>query len=118
MSLIEKLKAVKPASIVMEIDGMKFRIQGTTTSRKSELLAMSRDARGQAIKGKADGLFLSECVSDDETGEKICDIDNWSQWGSVAAHITGALMSQILKLCGLDNDDVGRTIKNSETTGS
>jgi hypothetical protein len=116
MKLGEKLKALKPAESVITIDGNRYRVVGLLGSKKADLLSQSRDKKGSFIPGKADGLFLSACVRDEESGEQFFSEDEWAEWGSVPGSITGPLMAECMKVCGVDNDDVGREVKNSVTT--
>lgn len=115
----ERLAAIKPKQTVVTVDGMRFRVTGLPTSKKNDLLAQQRDSRGKAIPNKANGLVLSACVSDDESGEPIFGVDEWQQWGDLPSHITGPLISECIKILGLDDDDgVEREVKNSGATGS
>jgi hypothetical protein len=118
MKLGDKLKAIKPSETVLTIGDNKFRICGVTTSKKADLLAAARDKKGDFIPGKADGLFLSACVRDEDSGEAFFTEDEWQEWGSVAGEVTGPLMAECMRLCGVDNQDVGREVKNSDTTTS
>jgi hypothetical protein len=118
MRLGDKLKAIKPAESVLTIDGNRYRVVGLLASKKADLLAAARDKKGAFVPGKADGLFLSACVRDDDSGETFFTEDEWQEWGSVPGAITGPLMSECMKVCGVDNDDVGREVKNSDTTAS
>jgi len=116
MKLGEKLKAIKPAESVVTIDGNRYRVVGLLASKKADLLAAARDKKGTFVPGKADGLFLSSCVRDDDSGEQFFSEDEWQEWGSVPGSITGPLMAECMRVCGVDNEDVGREVKNLNTT--
>jgi len=118
MKLGDKLKAIKPTETVLTIAGNKYRVCGMLASKKADLLAESRDKKGGFIPGKADGLFLSCCVRDFDSGEAFFNEEEWAEWGNVPGDITGPLMAECMRVCGVDNDDVGREVKNSDTTAS
>ena len=118
MKLGDKLKSIKPAQSVLTIDGNRYRVVGVSTSKKADLLAESRDSKGKFVAGKADGLFLSACVRDEDSGEPCFSEAEWMEWGSVPGSITGPLMAEAMRVCGVDNEDVGREVKNLDTTTS
>jgi len=118
MRLGDKLKAMKPAESVITIDGNKYRVVGLLASKKADLLALARDKKGTFVSGKADGLFLSACVRDEASGEPFFTEDEWDEWGSVPGSVTGPLMAECMRVCGVDNEDVGREVKNLDTTPS
>lgn len=118
MRLGDQLKAIKLPETVLTIEGRRYRVKGLSTSKANDLLAESRDKKGSFIRGKADFLFLSACVSDDETGEAFFSEAEWAEWGDVPKGVTAPLMSECMRICKIDEQDVGREVKNLDTTTS
>lgn len=118
MGLRERLAKVGLPQTVLTVMGEKLLVKGLTRTRRAEVLASATNAKGKVDSQKVEGLLLSECVFDNDTGEPVYSAAEWQAWGELPAAITGPLFGEVMKLNGLDNDDVGREVKNSEPTGN
>ena len=120
MSLRERLKAKRAADVQITVDGERFLVLGMSRSARNEVYSRIR-ATAQKTGGKLDsyeveGRLLSAMVRDAESGEAIFSEDEWKEWDSVPATITGALIAEVMRVNGFDDEDVGREVKNSEAT--
>jgi len=116
MSLREKLKAIKPTQVEVTVCGTKFLVIGLSKTKRAEVYASVSKA-GKSIDADAmENAFLSECVLDPETSVPVFTREECSEWGVIPAQITGPLFSEVMRINGLDNDDVGRKVKNSDAT--
>ena len=118
MSLRERLQAKGLPESTITVSGEKFLIVGLSRSSRSSLFASCKKADGKSDVNKLESMLLSKCVLDPESREQVFGVDECSQWDGLPASITGPLMAEIMKLNGLDDDDVGREVKNSDTTAS
>jgi hypothetical protein len=120
MSLRERLKTKRPADVTITVGGERFTVLAKSRSERNEIYASIR-ARSQKVGGKIDGYevegrLLSLLVRDADTGQEVFGEDEWQEWDSVPAMITGALIAEVMRANGFDNEDVGREVKNSDTT--
>lgn len=116
-SLRERLEAKSLERTVLTVRGERFCIAELSRSERSRLIASTRDKTGKSNNDKLEGVLLSACVLDD-TEQTIYSSDEWQKWDALGAGITGPLFAEVMRLNGLDNDDVGREVKNSDTTES
>lgn len=120
MSLRERLKAKRAADVEITVGGERFLVLGKSRSERdavySAIRAKASKAGGKLDSYEVEGRLLSAMVRDAETGESIFGDDEWKEWDSVPATITGALMAEVMRANGFDGEDVGREVKNSEAT--
>jgi hypothetical protein len=117
-SLRDRLKAKGRPEVEVTIDGDTYLVVGLPKSKRAEIYA-SVAKPGKSIDGDAiENAFLSECVFDPETKQPVIPRECCGEWSDVMAMVTGPLFAEVMRLNGLDNDDVGRKVKNSETTDS
>ncbi len=109
MSLSEKLRNKKCPVERVTVDGMVFSVSGRSLNATAAITAKARKKDGVLQGDKLDRLLLEACVSDPDDGS----IMTAEEWGDVPRAITGPLMTVILSLCGLDQEDVQRDPKNS-----
>jgi hypothetical protein len=116
MSLRDKLKGIKPTQVEITVCGTKFLVVGLSKTKRAEVYA-SVSKPGKSIDAdQMENAFLSECVVDPDTQQPVFSREESSEWGGVPAQITGPLFGEVMRLNGLDNDDVGRKVKNSDAT--
>ena len=118
MSLRERLLKKIPPETVLTISGEKFLVKGLSRSRRADVLASHRKNDGKIDGPKLEGVLMSLCVCDPDSGCAIFNEDEWQSWDSLPAAITGPLVAEIMRTSGMDDDDVGREVKNSDTTGN
>lgn len=120
MSLRERLKAKRVAEEQVEVDGERFLVIGMSRLARhdiySRIHAAAQKEGGKLDNYEVEGRLLSVAVRDAETGEPIFADDEWKEWDSVPATITGPLVAAVMRANGFDNEDVGREVKNSEAT--
>lgn len=117
MSLLDKIKKIEVPESVITVDGIKYRITG-----KSGLDASAIGAASEATnkKRKSAGLsrmsmdyfYLADCVSEHESGETLTP----EQWATVPRKHTAPIVVEVMRLNGLDDEDVQRDPKESSTT--
>lgn len=116
--LRERLKTAKCPEETLTIRGERYLVIGLLRSRRSELLASATTDKGKVDSRRLEGVLLSNCILDPDTREQVFTEDEWQEWDGIPSVTTAPLMSEIMRLNGLDNDDVGREVKNSEPTDS
>lgn len=116
-SLRDRLEARSPEESLLTIRGERFKITELPKGKRAEVIARHRDKDGK-ISPTLDGEMLSSCVFDPESGCAIYSVDESAKWDALGSGFTGPLMAEVMKLNGLDNDDVGREVKKSETVES
>lgn len=117
-SLRERLEARGLEESTLTIRGERFRVVELDKGDRLDLLAACRDGKGLIDNRKLENVFLSACVKDPDSGETVYGQDESHLWDHRGAGFTGPLMAEIMRLNGLDNDDVGREVKKSEPAGS
>ena len=115
-SLRERLEAKKLEQIEVTIRGERFTVIELDRAERSRTFAECRDKTGKSNWQKLEGVMLSKCVRDSETGGEVYSVDEWSAWDKLGSGMTGPLFGEIMRLNGLDDQDVGREVKNSDTT--
>ena len=118
MSLRQRLQSAAPPETIITVLGERFSVRGLSRSRRSDVFAACRDADGKSDFKRLEGVMLSACVRDPSDGSEIYSEDEWQQWDQLPAGITGPLVAEIMRLNGMDEDDVGREVKNFGTTGN
>ena len=111
-SLAERLKKKRVKSQSVVIDGDTYQVSGLTKRTRGECFAKSRSkSTGLLDNERLESMLLAECVCD-ESGEKAPA----SCWEEVPSHITGPLMSVVMRVCGLDREDLADPKDSAETT--
>jgi hypothetical protein len=113
MSLAEQLKKKAVATSNVKVDGMEFVVTGKSKADRSKLMATHRKKDGKLDGDKFDSAALESCVSMADGSTLTA-----SEWDGIPSHITGPLMSEVMKVCGFDNDDIERSPKACDSTGS
>jgi hypothetical protein len=103
-------------SVDCVVGGERFLLKGLQRIARSQIFADAKSKSGELDTRKAEGLLLANCVRDPDTSEPV--IPNWQEWDEIPAAVTGPLISQLMKLNGMDNEDLGKQEKNSEATDS
>lgn len=117
MSLMQKLQEKKVLVETVEIDGDKFEVRGLSKLARSKVFAEARSKSGKVNSDKLESLLLCACVLDAATGEAICEPAKWQEWESIPSHVTAPLVAAVMKVCGLDRQDLGDP-KDSDSTES
>jgi len=117
-TLRERLEAKTLEQIVITIRGERFTVVELDRAERARMFADCRDKQGKVKTELLEGTMLSRCVRDPDTDTEIYSAAEWEKWDAVGSGITGPLFAEVMRQNGLDNDDVGREIKNSDTTGS
>jgi hypothetical protein len=112
----QRLKSMAVPTVDVTIGGERFLLKGMQRIARSQIFADAKTKSGEFDSRKAEGLLLSHCVRDPQTGEAV--LPNWEEWDEVPAMVTGPLINQLMKINGMDNDDLGKQEKNSEATSS
>lgn len=108
----QRLKSLATPEERVVVQGIEFWIRGLKRSERSQLLTDGRKKNGELDSRKTEGMMLSACVFDTQ-GHPV--LENWQDWDDVPAAVTGPLVNALMKLNGLDNEDLR---KNSDTTDS
>jgi len=114
MSLRDRLKEKATLSEVVELGGESFELRGMTKRARGQLFAKARRKDGSVDGDKLEALLLSACVCDPETHQPIFAESESREWDSVSSHITGPLMTGVMRVCGMDKTDLGP--KDSDAT--
>lgn len=111
MSLSEKLKKVELKSEIVSVQGIRFKCCGKSLLDGGEI---SAKASRKKIKrpGYLDACWLEACVEDPDDGSTMTA----EQWMGQPKAITGPLISVVMQLNGLDDEDLDRDPKDSGTT--
>ncbi len=113
MTLAEQLKKKPVAKSNVKLDGFEFVVTGKSKADRAKLMADHRKKDGKLDGDKFDSAALAACVSMTD-GSSL----SASDWDGVASHITGPLMTEVMKVCGFDNDDIERSPKVCDSTES
>jgi len=116
MSLRERLEAKKLEQSEITIRGERFTVLELDRAERSRTFAECRDKSGKSNWAKLEGVMLSKCVREPETSAAVYGPDEWQAWDKLGSGMTGPLFGEIMRLNGLDDQDVGREVKNSDTT--
>jgi hypothetical protein len=114
MSLREKLLAAQPKTETFVIDGDKYVVSGCRKTRRAELLEQSRGKNEKANYDKFENLLLEECVTD----EGVNFLLSADEWGNAPSHISGPLVSVIMRVNGMDKQDLGKEQSDTSETQS
>ena len=117
-SLRERLEAKPLQQIVVTVRGERFTVVEIDRAERSRISAACVDKHGKRDFEMLEGMLLSRCVRDPDTDTEVYSVEEWSKWNALGSGTTGPLMAEVMKLNGLDNEDVGREVKNSDTTTS
>ena len=116
-SLRDRLESRGLEVSIVTIRGERFEVREVAKSTRADILARNRGKDGR-FKPSLDGELLSECVFDPDSGQPLYSVGECHKWDGLGSGFTGPLMAEVMRLNGLDDDDVGRERKNSSTTGS
>jgi hypothetical protein len=115
MSLLAKLKEKQVRTETIEVDGDKFELRGLSKLERSKVFASARNSKsGKMDNDKLESLLLSACVFEPGGGAVTSD---WKEWSGLPSHITGPLVAGVMRVCGLDQQDLGDP-KDSDSTES
>ena len=115
-SLKERLKALKAPESIVTIGDERFLVVGLLRSVRAAVFASCQGTKGKVDSQKLENILLSMCVKDPDSGELVFQQSESNEWNNLPAAITGPLFAEVMKLNGIDNEDVGREVKKSETT--
>lgn len=113
MSLSDKLKKITCQSETVTVDGIRFKCSGKSLLDGGEISAKASRKKTKRA-GYLDACWLAECVEDADDGSKLTA----DEWMNQSKHITGPLITVVMQLNGLDNDDLERDPKDSGTTAT
>lgn len=116
MSLRDRLKEKSTLTELVEVGGESFELRGMTKRARGALFAKSRRKDGSVDGDKLEALLLSACVCDPESHQPVYGEAEAREWDSVSSHITGPLMTGVMRVCGMDKTDLGP--KDSDTIES
>lgn len=102
MSLAEKLRTATCPKETVSVSGLSFTVSGLSIAAVGKLTAKFRRKDGSLDGNSLDLALLSECVCDADDASKATP----SEWRDVPRAITGPLMKVVLRLNGLDGDDI------------
>lgn len=117
-SLRERLEAKPLQQSIITIQGERFSVVEIDRAERARKFADCTTPKGDRDFVKLEGVMLSRCVSDPEADESVYSEDEWKKWDTLGSSFTGPLMAEVMRLNGMDNQDVGREVKNSDTTTS
>jgi len=104
MSLKERIKQRDVSKEIVTVQGEKFLIVGKSKRSRAETFAKCKSKKTEKLNFELlEDTLLAECVYDPESNEPLLDV---SEWGNVDSAITGPLMSHIMRIVGMDKDDV------------
>lgn len=111
MSLTEKLSKLQTPTEVVATQGIKFRCCGKSLLDGGEISAKAAKRKTKRA-GYLDACWLEACVEDADDGSKLTA----DQWMQQPRSLTGPLISVVMRLNGLDDEDLERDPKDSGTT--
>ena len=112
--LKSRLEAMRPPESRITVMGETFVVSGMSRSERSRMFADHRKKDGSVDGPSLEGALLCRCVCDAD-GCPVCS-DSPSWWDNLPAAITAPLIQEIMRMNGMDDEDVGREAKNSEAT--
>lgn len=118
MSLRERLEAKGLERSTITVRNEKFVVLELDRAERSRIFADCRDKAGKSNFPKLEGVLLSRCVIDPEDETPVYPVEQWRDWDKLGSGYTGPLFGEVMRLNGLDDQDVGRELKNSDTTDS
>lgn len=116
MSLKDKVLAKKPKSETVSVDGDDFMIVGKSKRERGALFAKARKRDGSVDGERLENVMLTACVCDPETGKPVFEESEFKAWDSVDSSLTGPLFAHVMRVCGMDKQDLGP--KDSDSTES
>lgn len=117
MGLLDKIQKLKQPESIVTIDAIRYKVIGLS-GLDASLIATDAERvnkkRKNANQGRLslDYFYLAKCVSECETDETLTA----EQWAIVPRKHTAPLVVEVMKLNGLDNEDVERDPNESSTT--
>lgn len=116
MSLREKVLARKPKTETVTVEGDDYLIVGKSKRDRGALFAKARRKDGTVNGDKLESLLLTACVHDPSTKEPVFTEAESASWDGVDAGLTGPLFAHVMRVCGMDKQDLGP--KDSDSTES
>lgn len=116
-SLRERLEKRGREETILTIRDERFLVVELPKGQRAEVLARNRDGKGR-LKPGLDAEFLSLCVHDPESGQPLYTVEESAGWDKLGSGFTGPLIAEVMRLNGLDDEDVGRQKKKSATAES
>lgn len=119
MGLLDKIQKIETPTSDVTVDEIKYHIvgksglDGANIATNAELVNKKRKASGQK-KLSLDYFYLAECVSEAGTGETLTP----EQWATIPRKHTSPLVVEVMRLNGLDDQDIERDPKESGTTAT
>lgn len=113
MSLSDKLKKITCPSEVVTVAGIKFLCTGKSLLDGGEITAKASKKKVKKA-GYLDACWLAECVEDADDHSKLTP----EEWMAQPRSITGPLVKVVSSLNGLDDEDLERVPKESDTTAT
>lgn len=104
MSLKERIKKRDVARETVTVQGEQFLIVGKSKRDRAAIFAKCKSKKTEKLNYELlEDTLLAECVYDPELNEPLLDV---TEWGSIDSAITGPLMSHVMRVVGMDKDDV------------
>ena len=119
MGLLDKIQKIETPKSSVTVDEIKYVIigksglDGASIATNAESVNKKRKASGQK-KLSLDYFYLAECVSEAGTGETLTP----EQWATIPRKHTSPLVVEVMRLNGLDDQDIERDPKESDTTAT
>ncbi len=115
MSLLDRIKKIEAPESRVTVDGIKYLCVGKSGLDASNIAtsaeATNKKRKSQGLKKLSlDYFYLAECVSSD--GETL----SAEEWSQVPRKHTAPLVVEVMRLNGLDDEDIERDPKESSTT--
>jgi len=117
VSLLDRIKKIESPESVVTVEGIKYRCVGKSGLDASNIAttaeATNKKRKGQGLKRLSlDYFYLAECVAEFTDGETLTA----EEWASVPRKHTAQLVVEVMRLNGLDDEDIERDPKESSTT--
>lgn len=107
MSLKDKVLAKKPRTETVTVDGDDYLIVGKSKRDRGALIAKGRKRDGTVDGDRLENILLTACVCDPETKEPLFTDAEVKSWEGIDAAVTGPLFSHVMRVCGMDKQDLG-----------
>lgn len=101
---------------IITIHVERFAVVEIDRAERSRKFAECTSKSGDRDFAKLEGVLMSRCVRDPDTGDEVYSEDDWRKWDALGSGTTGPLMAEVMRLNGMDNQDIGREVKNFDTT--
>jgi hypothetical protein len=115
LSIFENLKKTPAAERIVSLGSETVLVRGLKRSQKNELQNEATSSRGKLNGVKYEGLLLAACCLDPKTNDPIQP--DYREW-DLPQHLCGPLVSAIIEVNGLDDEEAKTLVKKSDTTES